>query len=573
MRIRVFIMTMIIAGTFGFFFGCGSDSDPVSPPNPPDGTIVDPDGGTFSFVSGAVILTVPEDAVDDSVTIDVEAEDIYPADDGFVPGTCFAFSPDGQQFLTPITMKISYDESNLPANVEESSLKLCKIVGDTWQIVSGYSVNAESNYVSAPVSGFSSYGIVGTVSGGGNVFEGDYYVTDSTSMLAFQEYTAITGDLEIRSDAPDTVVIPNLVSIGGQLHLYGPSAISHNVLTVSLPSLETVEYMLKIENCDSLTSFSMPSIVSVGSFVVERNTSLKDLNGISTLSTLNPNSHNYYGSIYISQNDSLESIVGLSGVSGTAMGLTIQYNNKLASLAGLSGISHTTSDLTIQNCLLLTSLTGLNVRSVGGHAIVRNCGGLQDLNGFENLQTVSRNLQIENCTGLTDLTGLGMVTSVGGFFLEDLSSLESLDGLAPISSIGGTLSIIDCEELTDISDLEYVTSITYNLQVEYCDAVTQIGSTVYLNYLPYLDNVDPLAQCDFIGGSLIISNCWRLNSVAGLWGLLPNPTTGYVLEYLYIIENNQAVVPSGLTNAKAWELVEKIGGESKIHYTITIEGN
>ena len=579
---RSFLLTLASTVISVALCGCSDDDSPTSGGGTtPTGTTVTSTGGTFSFVSGTVTLAVPENAVSSDVAITVATESQYPSDDGYVSGTCFEFSPDGQLFLTPITMTIGYDEADLPEGVDESTLRLCKVVGDAWSAMGGYSVDVDANEVSAPVSGFSSYGIVGTVSTGGQVYEGDYQITDSATLAAFQDYTSITGELEIWTCAPDTVLIPNLVSVGGDLYIREMVGRDPNMVHLSMPSLETVWRRLAIENCDALRTFSMPSIESAGSIVIQRNASLQDVHGLSSLSTLNPQSYTNYGSVFFYNNDSLSSLVGLSGVTGTAFGLTVRSCPRLSSLSGLGGIQHVQS-LTIESCGQLTSLTGLNVRSCVEHAIVRNCTGLENLNGLENLQTVGYNLQIENCTSLTDLSGLAMVTSVGGFFLEDLSSLESLDGLGPVSAITGSLSIIDCDELTDITALEFVTSVSGNLNIESCtliesldglDAITQVGLTVKLRYLPYLDNVDGLSQLDFIDGSLIINDCWRLTSVQGLWGLLPNPESGYVLQYLTIADNAQAVAPTGLGNDKAWELVDKFGGEDMVQYTITIEGN
>ena len=122
--------------------GCSDDDSPTSGGTTPTGTTVTSTGGTFSFAGGTVSLAVPENAVSTDVVVKVTAKSQYPSDDGYVPGTCFEFSPDGQQFLTPITMTIGYDEANLPEDVDESTLKLCKVVGDAWSTVGGYAVHS-----------------------------------------------------------------------------------------------------------------------------------------------------------------------------------------------------------------------------------------------------------------------------------------------------------------------------------------------------------------------------------------------------------------------------------------------
>ncbi|HOP06194.1 MAG TPA: hypothetical protein PLF13_02780 [candidate division Zixibacteria bacterium] len=584
MSTRFLTLVLVTALLFIPFWGCGDDSVSSSNDGGDDstvGTTVDTAGGVFTFVSGAVGLNFPRNAVDSAIEVAVEVESSYPADDGYVPGSCYDFSPDGQQFLTPITISIKYSESNLPSGVDESSLRLCKIVNNAWSPVAGYSVCTDSNYVSAPVNSFSSYGIVGTVSTGGNVYEGDYAIKDSATLADFQDYTSIDGELEIWTCAPDTVSLPNLLTIDGTLYIRDYPSVEHNIVHVSIPNLSSIDCLLKIEECDSLRMVALPSLESAGSIVIQRNPSLQNVDSLFSLTTLNPSGYSSYGSLYIYDNDSLTSLLGLGGISGAAYGLTIKSNALLTSLVGLEGISSAKS-LTISYQSLLTTLVGLNIRSVEEHAIIRNCDGLEDLHGLENLQTVGWSFEIEDCGALTDLTGLSMLSSVGGFFMIDNNSLESLDGLGTLQIVDGSLQIENCDELSDISALEFVTTVGANLYIESCDslrslegldAVTHVGGNLYLQLLQHLDNVDALAQLDFVEGSLRITNCWRLTSVEGLWGLLPNSATGYVLESVTITDNAMAMIPTGLSNTKAWELVDKIGGEDMVHYTVTIENN
>ncbi|MEZ5358671.1 MAG: hypothetical protein R3F48_07530 [Candidatus Zixiibacteriota bacterium] len=567
-----------------FIFGCGGDdSGPTSPGGGTTGTVVDTIGGDYSFATGQVVFTFPANAVDSATTVAVSTESSYPTDDGYVSGTCYSFSPDGIVFNSPVSVRIRYTENNVPQNVDESTLGLYKIVGSTWQAVGGYSVNTDSNWVTAPLSGFSSYGILGTVSGGETEYNGDYYIYDSTTLANFQQYTSITGKLEIRSDAPDTVTLPNLRSVTGNLHFYGPAAITHNVARISLPVLETVGSAFIIENCDSLRDIEMPSCGAVGSIGIMKNRILPDVSGISNITVVNPASGPYLGSIQIYNNDSLMNFDGLSSIAGTATSVMLQDNPSLTSIAGIAGISRINNNLELRRCNKLQNLSSLALNYCGGHCIIGENAMLNTLEGLGSLQTVGMNLQIEYNGSLEDLTGLGALTSVRGLFVEHNSILTSLNGLGHISSLANTLSLQYNPYLSDISDLSNLISVTYSVRISYSDSLTSlhglenlaaIGSNLELRYLTHLTDLDELSLVTSIYGSLIIDNCHRLTSITGLYSVQSNPTTGYVHEYLYITNNAHAGTPSSsLGNATAWEYVAHIGGETKIHNTITIDGN
>ncbi|MBN1190057.1 MAG: Ig-like domain repeat protein [Dehalococcoidales bacterium] len=78
--------------------------------------------------------------------------------------TAYSFQPDGAMFSPYITLKMNYNPGSLPANVAESSLYIANYNGTTWQIVSGQTIDLNANTVSANITHFSTYAILGTIS-------------------------------------------------------------------------------------------------------------------------------------------------------------------------------------------------------------------------------------------------------------------------------------------------------------------------------------------------------------------------------------------------------------------------
>jgi hypothetical protein len=566
------------------FAGCGDDSNPASPGGGSAGTEIGPGGGVFAFAGGDVTLLVPADALAGTVTVRVTATAGVPSDPGRVPGTCYTCEPETLSFLQPVTVVLAYDDAEVPDDVAESSLRVCRVAGGAWQEVGASSVDAAGNTVSAPIATFGSFGLVGTVTSAGPIYDGNYTITDAASLAAFAGYVGITGNLEIASYAPDPLVVPALETIGGRLRLFGPAQAAHTLRTATLPALRSVGSLLQIENCDSLRTLSLPLCSAIGALDVQRNYALRNLAGLSALTALNPENLAFHGGMQFWLNDQLTNLDGLASLTGTARAVTIKENSSLSNLDGLGGIAYVDGSVEIAECHSLTTLDGLGLRTVGESCVVRSCNALVDLRGLDLLTSVGTYLQIEGCPLLEDLTGLGQIGVCGLLAVQFNNNLASLDGLGPLQQITGSSLILNHNgQLADISALQFLTHVHANLQIEYCpqlatltglEALTHVGGDLRLNTLHSLTDVDALSNLVHAWGHLRIQNCVRLESVQGLWGLQPNPATGYVCRSFYIVGNAQAgTPPSGLTNAKAEELLAMIGGAAMVEGEITIADN
>jgi uncharacterized protein YjdB len=126
-----------------------------------DGGLIVPAGGSVSAVNGAVTLLVPAGAISQPTPITVDPAGSPPPDARLVAGAAFEFGPAGTAFAQPVALTLRYSPSGIGNGSPEFALKLYRVVGSAWQEVAGSTVDTEANTVSAPISGFSTYGVLG----------------------------------------------------------------------------------------------------------------------------------------------------------------------------------------------------------------------------------------------------------------------------------------------------------------------------------------------------------------------------------------------------------------------------
>ncbi len=221
---------------------------------------------------------------------------------------------------------------------------------------------------------------------------------------------------------------------GNDLQIYDLEGIQYfsniSCLIISGYSLENIPDLSGLTNLTSLQIEQVPNITSLGdlsclsslTYLSVRYTGLTTINlfGISSLEDL-----------FISNNDSLTVISGLSGLTNLNS-LGIQRNN-LTNIPSLSGLDNLTDLYTEESMLLnvpdISELVNLN------HVAFVNCQqitNLPDLSGLINLEI----LQIVYCSQLTELpelSGLESLTSlvlVGNISLTKLPNLSELENLS-----------------------------------------------------------------------------------------------------------------------------------------------
>lgn len=127
---------------------------------PPTRVNITTSGGIIAFLNGLVTLTVPPGAVPRDTFVTVESATGVPSSGLLVSGTSLEFKPDGMTFLVPISAKVKVGSIQLPTGVRLSELRIHKVIGGQWVLVSGGSTGADSS-VSASLSGFSTYAVLG----------------------------------------------------------------------------------------------------------------------------------------------------------------------------------------------------------------------------------------------------------------------------------------------------------------------------------------------------------------------------------------------------------------------------
>ena len=141
-------LALLACGEFG-------DAD-----QPLDQVAIDQKGGTV--VNGEAWVYVPEGAVDETVKISIrQLTDVPP----HALGYAWEFLPDGQEYLKPVTIGITFDPARVLSPAAESSLVLVTFKDFAWHAVPGSTVTHSGNdgsevgIVSAPVTHFSTYAI------------------------------------------------------------------------------------------------------------------------------------------------------------------------------------------------------------------------------------------------------------------------------------------------------------------------------------------------------------------------------------------------------------------------------
>lgn len=125
-------------------------------------------GGTLATDSRSATCVFPAGALGSNIDFTVDSAASAPSNERLLAGTAFDFGP-STVFSSNAQLTIKYNPSRLPAGALESRLVLYKAVGGAWVAVPGSVVNTTNRSVSAPISSFSTYGILAD-----NQFAGHY---------------------------------------------------------------------------------------------------------------------------------------------------------------------------------------------------------------------------------------------------------------------------------------------------------------------------------------------------------------------------------------------------------------
>jgi adhesin/invasin len=125
-----------------------------------EGAVVSTGQASFTAQNSTVRVDVPAGALTQSRNLTVSPADNPPTNDRLMPGTAFSFGPSTLNFAQPVSITIKYDPTKLTAGSPEAGLQLYEVVGTSWRVVAGSTVNTTDHTVTGSVSHFGVYGVL-----------------------------------------------------------------------------------------------------------------------------------------------------------------------------------------------------------------------------------------------------------------------------------------------------------------------------------------------------------------------------------------------------------------------------
>lgn len=318
-------------------------------------------------------------------------------------------------------------------------------------------------------------------------YEGDIflYTQDDVDSFGAMCYSGVNGDLHIRgyadnSEEPkiiDLSPLANLQEVTGFLFILGNDT---------------------LENVDGLEGLRRVGHLYIGSN--EKLTSIESLSGIEEIyGELTTYTADDTEGLAINFCPSLTSLEGLQNISSVVR-LTIMNNDSLEDLNGLRGLSNISYNADLSRNIALTSLMGLNqLESVGNGFDLRELNSLPSLEGLENLKNVGR-LSIVLNQSLLSLSAISNLESVNELFIKSNNNLESLAGV--------DLNVVQNKFSLEGGLFNDLTGI----------AATSTSATVIIEKSPNLISLRGLESLE-TAKEIIVSLNVELTSLSGLNGL------------------------------------------------------
>jgi len=151
------VWTMVAVGALLVCAGCGGgDGGGLE-----RSTLIGPSGGTIRSSDNNATVQVPDDAISAAQSFTTKEVTNPQPDPGLVANTAYRFGPEGWVFEAPVTITIGYNEADVPAGVDEATLKIARLQALGWVPVGTSAVNQANNTVSAQITGFSVFAVVG----------------------------------------------------------------------------------------------------------------------------------------------------------------------------------------------------------------------------------------------------------------------------------------------------------------------------------------------------------------------------------------------------------------------------
>ncbi len=169
--------------------------------------------GTFPFLDSAVVLNIPDGALDyvpisqgsrarinPIQSFDALAAHSYYDHELLVAGSAYDLQPHGFQFSTPVSLSLRYDPSGLPETVLEAELRLREFVDGVWVELTSSSPDTTTNTVTGQITSLGTFGVVGVPVDGVTVVPATVAVEEGDTILLQTSVRDASGnELPLRS--------------------------------------------------------------------------------------------------------------------------------------------------------------------------------------------------------------------------------------------------------------------------------------------------------------------------------------------------------------------------------------
>jgi hypothetical protein len=306
------------------------------------------------------------------------------------------------------------------------------------------------------------------------ILQGDYTITDSGDLRGLEGVECLEGTLRIGySTLTDLDGLESLKSVGALV-------VENNLSITNLEGLRS----LSIITGDSYITLPPNAGINVTggnrdeqvASSIHNNPALEDLNGLRSLASVG-------GAFYITDNQDLVDVGGLHNMLFVDA-LIVERNTSLRNLDGLNGLSQITGEAYRHETLYAPPGTCL-----GGHCTLPGsrllwrkitCSisenpALNDLQGLNGLTSLECSLTIASNSSLTNLNGLNKVSKISGLIIRDNLRLREMDGLTNIAEarfleITGNPALTSLVALANLDSIEYDMVISGNANLPTCDA-------------------------------------------------------------------------------------------------------
>lgn len=287
-----------------------------------------------------------------------------------------------------------------------------------------------------------------------------------TSIQGLSNLTTVGGNFLIQylgNTDFTTISLPNLTSVG-RFNVRD----NNNLIAIDFNGLETVGTTFHLYSNDNLETANFPALEEVGATLLsdfEINGGMFEIfQGINLENVDFSSLHTIKGGIDFVQNNVLQDL-GFENLTTVLRDIRISSNTALNSIDGLSGLSGILTNVSIIGTNISNVDALENVTAVGD-LIIKDNPLLTNLDGLSGLSTVNRNIEIQNNDALLNVNGLNALTSInyGYLLIQDNAVLAEINGLQNLAAVGllvnsNGISIVNNAALANLNGLASLASL------------------------------------------------------------------------------------------------------------------